>query len=297
MGTCIAMDTMGCNTHVSYHAGGGGVGGELAILGSEDGSATLWRFISSHYLPLRPRLRLKGHGGSAILSVAISSSLNICASVSEKRCCLFHLGNGQLLRSFSPIDGCVFGNITCLSESGYIIFLYSSGIVAMFTLEGICIGSKIFQGTPKRIVNVQKNVIAICTTNGTKFCLLSSLNPLCEIDEWNFTNKEAYDIDIGPCPKQVLAAMASSSGSLLLHALPGITAFSEENRKIAVSTAVGYALAKPAQKIRSAVGNVVNRGTRFVTRVEENTRVPNNNTGGIGGFFRDAFRKQPGNNS
>ncbi|KAI2508612.1 Beige/BEACH domain [Fragilaria crotonensis] len=42
--TCIAMDPIGTA------AGHGGVGGELAIVGAADGGATLWRFMSSHYL-------------------------------------------------------------------------------------------------------------------------------------------------------------------------------------------------------------------------------------------------------
>ena len=58
--TCIATEPIGTA------AGHGGVGGELGILGSEDGNASLWRFMSSHYLPLRPRLRLQGHGGHAL---------------------------------------------------------------------------------------------------------------------------------------------------------------------------------------------------------------------------------------
>merc|ERR1712183_206268 len=97
--SCIAMDLIGSAS--SEHTCGG-VGGELALVGSEDGSATLWRFISSHYLPLRPRLRLRGHYGSKIRSLAINTSLNLCVTVSETRCCLFHLGNGSLLRSFGP---------------------------------------------------------------------------------------------------------------------------------------------------------------------------------------------------
>jgi hypothetical protein len=45
--TCIATDPIGTA------AGHGGVGGELAIVASSDGSASVWRFMSSQYLPLR----------------------------------------------------------------------------------------------------------------------------------------------------------------------------------------------------------------------------------------------------
>ena len=94
--TSIDMDPIGTA------AGQGGVGGELVIVGSADGSATLWRFISSHYWPLRPRLRMMGHGGSKIHGVAISSSLGICASISSKLCCLFDVGNAAMIRNFKP---------------------------------------------------------------------------------------------------------------------------------------------------------------------------------------------------
>lgn len=291
--TCIATDTMGSSSHLNYQAGGGGgVGGELAITGSEDGSATLWRFISSHYLPLRPRLRLRGHYGSAISSVAISSSLNICMSVSSTRCCLFHLGNGQLLRSFPPMENSTFGNMSCLSNNGFIILLSmkkEKAVITLYSLEGLLLGTRELSEPPRKMMNVQKNILCICTSDGAHFYLISSTNPLRRIDAWHFASKGAYDIDIGPYPKQIVAAMASVSGSLVLHALPGITLFSEENRKIAVSAAVGNALAKPAQKIKSAVGTAFNR----VKGTEESASSNNNSaaSGGITGFF-NAFRKQ-----
>lgn len=94
--TAIDMDPVGTAS------GQGGVGGELVIVGSADGSATLWRFISSHYWPLRPRLRMGGHGGSSVYGVAISCSLGLCVSVSSKLCCLFDIGNGAMVRNFKP---------------------------------------------------------------------------------------------------------------------------------------------------------------------------------------------------
>jgi hypothetical protein len=41
--------------------------------------------MSSHYLPLRPRVRLSGHGGSPIHAVALSSSIHVAATVSSRR--------------------------------------------------------------------------------------------------------------------------------------------------------------------------------------------------------------------
>ena len=84
-------------------AGQGGVGGELALVASADGNATLWRFMSSRYLPLRPRVRIQGsHGGTKIYAAALCSSIHVGATVSKRNCCLFNIGNGALIRSFQP---------------------------------------------------------------------------------------------------------------------------------------------------------------------------------------------------
>ena len=74
------MDLMGIASGV------GGVGGALAIVGSQEGTATLWRFISSQFLPLRPRLRLGVQG------------VFLCEVVTRKRYTLngIHLGSKAL---------------------------------------------------------------------------------------------------------------------------------------------------------------------------------------------------------
>ena len=182
-------------------------------------------------------------------------------------------------------------------------------VLTMFSFEGVLVGQKELNNTPRKISSMQKNVISVSSSDGISFLLVSSLHPLEEVENWCFS-KGAFDIDIGPYPKQVIAVMASSAGSIVIHALPGITNFSEENRKIAVGTAVGNALAKPAQKIKSAVGNLtnaINRGTKVVKSVDETVSSATGNGGntgggsgggggGIGGFFQNAFRK-PGNQS
>ena len=94
--TAINMDPIGTAS------GQGGVGGELVFVGRADECTTLGRLISSHYWPLRPRMRMGGHGGSTIFGVAISCSLGICASVSSNLCCLFDIGNGAMIRNFIP---------------------------------------------------------------------------------------------------------------------------------------------------------------------------------------------------
>lgn len=70
--TAIDMDPMGTAS------GQGGVGVELVFVGSADGCSTLWRFISSHYWPLRPRMRMVGHGGAAIFGVSLLGYVPVC---------------------------------------------------------------------------------------------------------------------------------------------------------------------------------------------------------------------------
>ena len=100
--SAISMDTIATPSGKNAR----GPSGEVAIIGSEDGTATLWRFIFNSYIPLQPRIRMKGHNGNKICSVAVSCRMNLCVTISKKKCCLFHLGNGLLIRTImSPTLG------------------------------------------------------------------------------------------------------------------------------------------------------------------------------------------------
>lgn len=222
--TSIDMDPIGTAS------GQGGVGGELVIVGSADGSSTLWRFISSHYWPLRPRLRMMGHGGSPIHGVAVSSSLGLCASTSSNLCCLFDVGNGAMIRKFLPpieagkkhIDGndqndtksiilTTFADTPalCLSILGYVITVCSTRLmhgrdivkevhsIEQFTVEGKHIGSHLLEkqrGAPQKIFpTVDGRAVFVCAGGGVSLHLVSAIRPLAAIDEWRLSEEAGGD--------------------------------------------------------------------------------------------------------
>lgn len=296
--SCIAMDPIGTA------AGHGGVGGELAIVGSSDGGASLWRFMSSHYLPLRPRVRMRGHAGAKVQAVALSSVIHICASVSASRCCIFSVGNGNLIRSFAPPQDTlelpdsvesrtVFADTPALALSvqGFIVTVCQTTVLSedapmlhrdvitlhLFSLEGVSLGSKALEswrGMPHKIsCTPDGTAITVCSGRGVTIHRLSAITPLEFIDEWHITEADeldentaaAWDVDFGPSLlRPVVAAAACSGGVLRLHALPGITPWSERHKKSSMGTAVGRALSKPASRIKSAVGKGFGIGQKFV---------------------------------
>lgn len=213
--------------------GVGGAGGELAIVGSEDGTATLWRFISNPVctLPLRPRLRFGGHKGMKINAVAVSSALHICVTVSASRCCVFGLSNGAMLSSISPsnikfpelhgLDGDIRtksffanANAVCISASGFITLVcttqyFSSNnkllrevvSLALLTLEGVHIVSKpleSWRGIPHKIVpTYDGRGIMVCSGGGVSIHLVSAIKPLHFVDEWKVANDDEIYSGIG----------------------------------------------------------------------------------------------------
>jgi hypothetical protein len=213
--TTMKMDPIGTA------AGQGGVGGELAIVGSADGSVSLWRFISSHFWPLRPRLRMMGHAGAAVHAVAISSSLGICASVSSERCCLFDIGNGAMVRNLSPpkvgsdlfesilLEGdnvvTTFADTSALSFSalGFIIAVCSTKImrkgelikevtsIELFTVEGRHVSSRTIrphEGVPSNIIStIDGKAVFVCGGGKISVLLVSTLQPLKLVDEWQLS--------------------------------------------------------------------------------------------------------------
>jgi hypothetical protein len=331
------MDPLGVAT-------GGGAGGELAIVGSADGSASLWRFISSHYLPLRPKQRMRGHNGSAIHAVAISSTLNICATVSSHRCCIFSLGNGVLLCSISPPTNPCPGVIdlsnnhvstefsespaACFSILGYIILVCKSTIsqksivntdsdrrqyvdsqlvftLHLFTIEGVHCGSQSLDSSvPHKIIaTFDGRAVLVSRDGGVSVHLVSPTSPMTLISEWvikegDGNNVPTLDIDIGPSLfRPVVAAAACSEGTLRLHALPGISAWSEANKKGTMSAVVGSAFAKPAEKLKLAGGIVKGIGTSIVGLGRELGReaLSDVKERGVAGFLGGVFGKSTAN--
>jgi len=331
--TCIAADPIGSA------AGHGGVGGELAVVGSEDGNASVWRFMSSHYLPLRPRVQLHGHHGSKICAVALSSAIQLVASTSADRCCLFSIGNGCLLRTFSPprdtVDIADFGeNATvrtrfadspalAISVQGYVVTVCETFVeyadapdqnrsvitLHLFTLEGVSLGShplERWRGIPHKLsCTPDGTAVLVCCGRGTTIYRLSALATLQFLDEWQITETDipddgsiahaAWDVDLGPnLSRPVVAAAGCSNGVLRLHALPGISAWSDRNRKSTVAASVGSALAKPAQRFKNVMSTGFGYGVKGAKAAEEISKEvaahakeqAKEGVGGIGGFFR-----------
>jgi len=199
------------------------------VVGSADGSMTMWRFISSHYWPLRPRLRMLGHSGSKVNGVTVSSAMGICASISAQKCCLFDVGNGAMIRAFSPPSAASktyfkntflhesatqitsFANTPalCLSVLGFVVVVCSTKLVRkaeildevfsveLLTVEGIHVGSKFLErerGCPQKIFSsIDGKAVFICAGGGVSVCLVSSLQPLSFIDEWRVTEGDHSD--------------------------------------------------------------------------------------------------------
>jgi hypothetical protein len=318
--TAIAMDPLGVAT-------GGGAGGELAIVGSADGSASLWRFISSHYLPLRPKQRMRGHGGSKINAVIVSSAMNICATISKNRCCIFNLGNGSMLKSILPPDNpilhqdnesgmqfesTVFAETSaaCFSVLGFIVLVCTSRIgdseeittLQLFSLEGVRCASKVISpehGLPIRIMpTFDGRAILVSRKGGVDVYHVSLSSHLECVDNWDVHGKSpdmaVHDMDLGPSLfRPILAAASCSDGSLRLHALPGISAWSEANKKGTMTEAVEKALAKPAQKLKKAGGFVKGFGASVMGLGKELAREASSDVKerGVTGFLGGVFKK------
>lgn len=324
--TCIATEPIGTA------AGHGGVGGELAIVGSADGSASLWRFMSSHYLPLRPRVRLSGHNGQPIVAVAINTPTQTVLSVSVNRCTVHSLGNGMLLRAFGPppkllddVDGVqtictTFANTSALSVSsqGFIItvceshFRDASGskrnvyFLTLFDMEGSLHGSlplEPWRGPPKKMYCIPDGTaILVCCGRGITVHRVSVCHPLEIIDEWHVTEEDdvenmvaAHDLDLGPSlNRPVVAAAACSNGVLRLHALTGISSWSERHRKGGISQSVGTAFASPARRIKSAVRDGWGLGKQIAGMGLDIGREVSSDVKerGVGGFIGSFMRKK-----
>ena len=203
-------------------------------MGSEDGTISLWRFISNPIctFPLRPRLRLAGHRGMKINAVAVNSNLHICASVSRNRCCIYSLSNGAILSSISISDVelpelsdrnargirtqssfadsnalsiCASGYITLVCKTKYFssqeVLLREVITLQLFNLEGEHIGCKALEqwrGIPNKIVpTFDGRGIMVCGGGGVSIHLVSSIKALHFVDEWKVSNDDEIHSGIG----------------------------------------------------------------------------------------------------
>jgi hypothetical protein len=148
----------------------------------------------------------------------------------------------------------------------------------LFSVEGVSLGSKpleSWRGLPHKIqCTPDGTAVIVCCGRGVTIHRLSAVDPLEIIDEWQITEADslgvsdpmdaAFDIDLGPSlNRPVVAAAACSNGVLRLHALPGISAWSERNKKSGISQTVGTALAKPAQRLNRVMREGIGLGRQL----------------------------------
>lgn len=333
--TCISTDPIGTA------AGHGGVGGELALVGSADGNASLWRFMSSHYLPLRPRVQLQGHNGKKVCAVALCSTLHVAATLSTEKCCLYSIGNGTLIRSFGPpLDTLDLASsdtlkvttkfadtpALALSVQGFVVTVCRTTIfnaasdstrnvvtLHLFTMEGVSVGSTLLEswrGVPHKLsCTPDGTAVLVCGGRGVTIHRISACQPLDFIDEWHITESNdvtesmpaAFDFDLGPSlNRPVVAAAACSSGVLRLHALQGISSWSERHKKSGIGQTVGTALAKPAQRLKSAMRDGLGFGRQLAGMGRDIGREVTSDVKerGVGGFLGSVmFRKNTSDNN
>lgn len=326
--TCIATDPIGTA------AGHGGVGGELVLVGSADGNASLWRFMSSQYLPLRPRVRLQGHGGAKVVAVALCTAIHVAATLSSGKCCLHSTGNGALIRSFGPPADTIdmqdsddvrlitkFADTAALvvSVQGFVVTVCETTIhsrtnpdrtlvtLHLFTIEGVSLGStplEGWRGLPRKMhCTPDGTTVMVCCGRGVTMHRLSACQPLEFLDEFQVTESDdfgsslcaAWDIDLGPAlNRPVVAVAACSGGALRLHALPGISAWSERHKKSGLSQTVGSALATPARRLNRAVRDGLGFGRQLAGIGRDLSREVTTDVKerGVGGFLGNVmFRK------
>lgn len=284
--------------------------------------------MSSHFLPMRPRVHLRGHGGEPVVAVALCSTINLAATVSPTSCCLYSTSNGALINSFGPpadtISTADSGDVAtetrfaqtsaiALSVQGYVVTVCettlssSSGsertvfTLHLFSTEGVSLGSKpleSWRGVPKKMYcTPDGTTLMVCSGRGVTTHRLSAYQPLEFLDEFQVadvddfsssTESIAWDLDLGPAlNRPVVAAAGCSAGALRLHALPGISAWSEKYKKTTISKSVGSALSTPAKKLSSVVRDGLGFGQRIAGVGRELKREVESDVKerGVGGFL------------
>jgi hypothetical protein len=277
---------------------------------------------------------LTGHSGSTISAVALCSTLHLAATISEDRCCLHAIGNGSLVRTFGPpVSTLSFQNsetavtrfartpALALSVQGFVVTVCESVVASpsgrqrtvcslqLFNLEGESLGSKPLEpwrGLPTKMqCTLDGTAVLVCCGRGITIHRLSACYPLDFLEEWQITESEdlsssqsivkAFDLDLGPSlNRPVVAAAACSDGVLRLHALPGISEWSERHKKSGLSQSMGSALSKPAQRFNRAVREGLGIGRQLAGMGRDIGREVSSDVKerGVGGFLGSVmFRK------
>jgi hypothetical protein len=170
----------------------------------------------------------------------------------------------------------------------------------LFTTEGVSLGSKpleSWRGIPKKMYcTPDGTTLMVCNGRGVTMHRLSVYQPLEFLDEFQISDVDdidastapaAWDVDLGPAlNRPVVAAAGCSAGALRLHALPGISAWSERYRTTTITKSVGSVLSTPAKKLTNAVRESFGFGQRIAgvgreIKREVESEVRERNVGGF----------------
>jgi hypothetical protein len=179
----------------------------------------------------------------------------------------------------------------------------------LFTVEGVSLGSKpleSWRGVPhKMLCTPDGTALIVCCGRGVTIHRLSACQPLEFLDEFQITEADdfgsdgslpvAWDIDFGPTlNRPVVAAAACSNGVLRLHALPGISAWSNRHRKTGITQSVGSVLAKPAKRLNQVVRDGLGFGKHIAGIGRELTNEVSTDVKerGVGGFLGSMFGRK-----
>jgi hypothetical protein len=183
--------------------------------------------------------------------------------------------------------------LSSLSASERIVYT-----LHLFTTEGVSLGAKpleSWRGIPKKMYcTPDGTTLMVCNGRGVTMHRLSVYQPLEFLDEFQIsdvddidssTTPAAWDIDLGPfLNRPVVAAAGCSAGALRLHALPGISAWSERYRKPTISKSVGSVLSTPAKKLTNAVRESFGFGQRIGREIKREVESDVRERG-VGGFL------------
>ena len=203
-----------------------------------------------------------------------------------------------------------FSSAIAISVQGFIVTVTDTVLerrgkivtLDLWTVEGLLVGNKpleSWRGSPSKVeCTPDGTTVWVCSGRGITFHRVSVIHPLDLLDEWHITEDltnesvpRAFDMDLGPSiNRPVVAAAACSEGVLRLHALTGITHWSEKHRKSGLM--IGNAF-KPTGRLNQAVkkgwgqlGQLAGVGRDIGREVKSDVK-----QGGMTGLFNNLMKK------
>ncbi|GMI31700.1 hypothetical protein TeGR_g14162 [Tetraparma gracilis] len=288
-------------------------GVEIVCVGSEDGAMCCWRFKTADQLPTRPMLAFSGHNGCAITCASANVHLRCIVSTSTGgKVCVHSLVSGALVRSWQ-----VPGKITniLVVKRGFLVVACDMGettVLLLYTVEGVELSSKLVTGRVTKLREIADGcAVAVCMQGAVKLLRISACMPFATMDTWGIDTHgfdmggagtvDVSDFDCGPDRRlssyPAVAAAGMADGSIRIHALPGVTAWSRTVGGSVASSVVGL-VAKPVNLVgglgKGLIGGLGAVGKGLVSLTKEVGQELNSEGGnvvadikkeGLGGWF------------